>query len=294
MKFILIGGVLVMSVLASGADICYKGILQNYLVTHLCLSEKRAQELLDGIYDGIEDAKEFNSIIKVHPIEMIAILEAESSGKNIMGDEGKAVGYFQLHWEAIWFVWSYFPHLKREEFKKQPLSVFIDFPYTQARLATLYLYLLKIQFGDDAYSAYNGWNDAYAEQIRENIKRITDYCTETFGPILVLTDTLPKEIFMPAEEQTVFITPVTTQDVLAMLPQYKVFGDFAYDGVKVAIERFLDIKIDPVPDDLKMDENVTLVKCSYSIIETYDYGDYIDGYPAIDNEEPQFHVYEIL
>jgi len=53
-KFILIGGVLIVSVLTSGADTCYRKTLQDYLVTHLYLSEKRAQELLDGIYDGIE------------------------------------------------------------------------------------------------------------------------------------------------------------------------------------------------------------------------------------------------
>lgn len=166
--------VLLVSAMVLGVSTEYTQLL-TYMTDYLEIQRDRAQSILDGIYDGIVDAYKYSPQAKVHAIEMVALLEVESAGKNVMGDDGHAVGYFQLHWEAIWFVWSYFSHLKRPEFKRQPLEVFIYFPYTQARIATLYLYLLKLRFGEDAYSAYNGWNDAYAHKVRATINKIKRY-----------------------------------------------------------------------------------------------------------------------
>lgn len=172
-KCIFVFGLFIGTVLL-GESVEYTRLLA-YMMDYLGMQRERAQIVLEGIYDGITDAYKYNSQIKINAIEMVALLEVESSGKNIMGDNGHAVGYFQLHWEAIWFVWSYFSHLKRPEFKRQPLKIFLYFPYTQARLATLYLYLLKLQFGPDAYSAYNGWNNAYAKKVQTTINKITNY-----------------------------------------------------------------------------------------------------------------------
>ncbi len=138
-----------------------------YMIETLKMSPERANIVMEGILDAINiDGA------TATPLEMVALLEAESAGKNIFGDGGEAIGYFQLHKEAIWYVWAYFPHLKPESFKGRSIKELLYFPYLQARIATIYFSMMKERYGNNAPKMYNGGSQAYQVRYQRILTKV--------------------------------------------------------------------------------------------------------------------------
>lgn len=83
------------------------------MIGHLALGVSQAQLVKICLAYGMqpERAKLFTATlieectklnIDYFPVFVLAV--AETNLKNVVGDNGKAVGYFQLHKEAVWFV----------------------------------------------------------------------------------------------------------------------------------------------------------------------------------------------
>ena len=53
----------------------------------------------------------------IDPLFMLAFGLSETDFMNVFGDSGKAVGYFQLHEDAVFYVANFYDDVK--EFKKQ-------------------------------------------------------------------------------------------------------------------------------------------------------------------------------
>ncbi|HOK87959.1 MAG TPA: hypothetical protein PKI14_08195 [Fervidobacterium sp.] len=101
----------------------------------------------------------------VDPLLMLAFGLSETNFMNVFGDSGKAVGYFQLHENAVFYVANFYDDVK--EFKKQNRNHvdLIKHPDWQLRIAYRYMYLtLKNVHNWDiikAISSYNGRSDKY-------------------------------------------------------------------------------------------------------------------------------------
>ncbi|AMW32177.1 hypothetical protein SAMN04488510_12012 [Fervidobacterium changbaicum] len=101
----------------------------------------------------------------VDPLYMLAFGLSETNFRNIFGDQGKAVGYFQLHENAVFYVANFYDDVK--QFKQQHRNhvELINHPDWQLRIAYRYIYLtLRYVFDWDlarAISAYNGRSDKY-------------------------------------------------------------------------------------------------------------------------------------
>lgn len=126
----------------------YMYILQDYM--HI--NKERAQILYQTIEQELSKYPEFSTL------DILCLMGIETNGKNIFGDHNKAIGYFQLHKEAIYYVWSYYPELGREKFISHPIKNLIYFPKLQVRLSLSYLHLLYLRTHDKekAIAWYNG------------------------------------------------------------------------------------------------------------------------------------------
>ncbi len=83
----------------------------------------------------------------------VALIVSESGFKNLYGDNNHAVGYLQLHKEAAWYVWHFFPELKVDYNK------LILFPTIQIRTGYRYLYLImKNITNNNIIDSLNFWN----------------------------------------------------------------------------------------------------------------------------------------
>jgi len=155
--------------------ITYDG-LTEYLKENTNMTASRIKEVLDGIYDQIGVIQNKYSTT-ITPEMMVSIMMVETNGRNILGDNGNSIGYFQLQFQAIWYVWEFFPELKKDLDTDKLLSN----PKYQAQLATSYLFLMYRNTDYDLHKAierYNGGGDpnylvkyiSYYKQILTSIK----------------------------------------------------------------------------------------------------------------------------
>lgn len=131
--------------------------LVNYLKENTNMTTSRITEVLEGITEQLAVINAKYSII-LSPEMVISIMMVETNGRNVLGDNGHSIGYFQLQFQAIWYVWMYFPELKRSVDKDKLVSN----PKYQAQLATCYLCLMYINSEKDLHKAierYNGGGD---------------------------------------------------------------------------------------------------------------------------------------
>lgn len=142
------------------------GFFEDYLTKFTKVGEKAVSEMVGALlflYNQMPELREL-----VTPIELLAIGIVETNFENIKGDHGNSLGYFQIQAPTYWYL------------KYQYLEIYegIDFlsPWywddikeradVQIITAALYLYDLKIRYGEDeAYSLYNGGSEPYEEKI---------------------------------------------------------------------------------------------------------------------------------
>lgn len=142
------------------------GFFEDYLTKFTELDEKIISEMVGGLLFLYKEIPEI--IDKVSAIELLAIGIVETNFKNIKGDNGNSLGYFQIQAPTYWYL------------KYEYLDIYenIDFllPWywdniegradVQIITAALYLYDLKIRYGEEmAYSMYNGGSETYGDKI---------------------------------------------------------------------------------------------------------------------------------
>lgn len=107
--------------------------------------------------------------INYEPLFFIAI--AESGLKNILGDSGQAVGYFQLHKETCWFV----QHRYGLKIPKNHTDLLKN-PNLQIQIAARYFHYLLGTHGtvEEAVKHWNGSEKyvVYFNQVAEYVKRV--------------------------------------------------------------------------------------------------------------------------
>ena len=110
------------------------------------MNDERAQLFSSTL---IEECTLFN----MNPLIMFVLAIAESGLKNTFGDGGGAVGYFQLHKEAVWFVATKYGLTVPENHKD-----LIYFPELQIKIAIRYMHYLMERYGtmDKALEMWNG------------------------------------------------------------------------------------------------------------------------------------------
>jgi len=113
------------------------------------------------------------TLANFNPMIMFNLAIAESGLKNIKGDNGKAIGYFQLHKETVWFVKSYY---KLEHIPKDfdSLLTRIDL---QIEIAVLYMKYLLDRYGS-LEKALEKWNGS-AKYVTY-YKNVCDYIERNF------------------------------------------------------------------------------------------------------------------
>ena len=93
---------------------------------------------------------------------VLALMEQESTYRNVFGDNGNAVGFFQIHEDTANYVATFYPDIKK---KLEQLKSFKDlrfYPVLQTKIAIRYLYLTyKYRANQDlliTLTLYNGRN----------------------------------------------------------------------------------------------------------------------------------------
>lgn len=110
----------------------------------------------------------------VDPLMIIAFAYAESLFRNVYGDHGKAVGYFQLHENAVLYVANFYDDVRQFKRTHRPHAELMKYPDWQLRIAYRYVFLtLKHVFNWDlvrTISAYNGRSSRYNVYIERFFK----------------------------------------------------------------------------------------------------------------------------
>ncbi|MGB4263392.1 MAG: hypothetical protein WBJ29_07640 [Fervidobacterium sp.] len=149
------------------AQIVFSATLQDFAYSFLReqkVPENHARVLAKTLE---EEAAKVPDVID--PLFMLAFGLSETGFMNVFGDSGKAVGYFQLHEDAVFYVANFYDDVK--EFKKQHRNHvdLIQYPDWQLKIAYRYIYLtLKNVHNWDiikAVSSYNGRSTKYNEYI---------------------------------------------------------------------------------------------------------------------------------
>ncbi|KUK15697.1 MAG: Uncharacterized protein XD53_0874 [Petrotoga mobilis] len=104
----------------------------------------------------------------VYPIELLAIGIVETNFKNIKGDNGDSLGYFQIQAPTYWYLKHNYPEFYQRINFLEPWywDMVKERPDVQLMTSILYLYDIKLRYGEeDAYSIYNGGSEAYKDKI---------------------------------------------------------------------------------------------------------------------------------
>jgi len=105
---------------------------------------------------------------------MIAIGHTETRFRNLKGDGGESLGYFQIQEETYWFVKEKYKKL----YEKKDFNLAWTFENITERkdiqyiTSVLFLDYLKNRFPGQEYKYYNGGSDFYQKKITEELKKI--------------------------------------------------------------------------------------------------------------------------
>ena len=148
MKKILISICLIVSLLVFG--ISREGILE--VMNYYNVNEDRAVILTDELFNNSEG---------VDPEIMLALMISEGGIKNVIGDHGEAMGYFQLHDCAIEYVTRFYPDVLEFYNSLNTIDDLLKFPAMQVKIACRYMYCLQIFVcNGNLLKALNLWNNS--------------------------------------------------------------------------------------------------------------------------------------
>ncbi|HDK26119.1 MAG TPA: hypothetical protein ENG48_03355 [Candidatus Atribacteria bacterium] len=142
-KKLLLSIVLIFTI--TGIALTPKDIIQKELSPHM--STWRTKFFTDTILQESSD-------LHLDPLLILALMKAESNYKNVFGDSGKAVGYFQLHKNAVVFVQRFYPELEYVKHENLPRLL-----KAQIQIACRYIWLINtyITFGN-IRATLDRWN----------------------------------------------------------------------------------------------------------------------------------------
>ena len=121
-------------------DIMYSELRPN-------MSEWRTQFFIKTITEESRD-------LHLDPLLILALMKAESRYKNVVGDHGEAIGYFQLHDNAVAYVQRFYPDLAYVQHKN--LSKLLK---AQIQIACRYIRLINVFITDGNIRAtLDRWN----------------------------------------------------------------------------------------------------------------------------------------
>lgn len=144
-----------------------------YLEENYRLEENTLNKFI-GVFNLLYE--EFDYIMEfISPIEMLAIGIVETNFQNVKGDSGESLGYFQIQAPTYWYLKHHY--LELYETIDFTLAWYWDNvkvrPDAQLMSAILYLYDLKIRYGEEqAYSLYNGGSQVYQDKIIKQINKL--------------------------------------------------------------------------------------------------------------------------
>jgi len=150
----------------------------------------------EKMFQSIKEELELLNNPQLDPFLILAIMQTESSFRNIEGDHGKAIGFFQLHKVTIEYVIQFYPDLK-EKYAIITAGWNHDFkdikkyPIFQSKVAIRYLHLI-LQYwanGDlnKALSFYNGrggtqpYNEYVVKILNYKVLFMEDYLSTIKG-----------------------------------------------------------------------------------------------------------------
>ena len=112
------------------------------------------------------------TLFNIDPETIFFLAIAETGLKNIYGDNGDAVGYFQLHKEAVWFVKERY-QLKNVPKNHKDLINNVDL---QIQIAVRYFHYLLAKYGSKE-AALKHWNGSdgfvkYYNEVASYINRL--------------------------------------------------------------------------------------------------------------------------
>lgn len=142
-------------------------VLSNFI--HEYINERIDDKYLADFLSKhiLDEAIELN----MDPLLVLAIIEVESSFRNVYGDGGDAVGFMQIHQNAVWYVISYNPDL-RERYKLiGSHDNLIKYPGLQISIGMRYLkYMQDRSDFVMGISMYNGRNTRYNQYSNKVLK----------------------------------------------------------------------------------------------------------------------------
>lgn len=166
--------VIIIAILLSQVFFC--GPLYDF--AYQFMKEKKVPEQHARIMAKVleEESKKIPS--SIDPLYLLAFGMCETGFVNTFGDKGKAVGYFQIHENAVIYVANFYEDVR--EFKKNHRihSELIKYPDWQMRIAYRYVYLILKHVYDwdivQAISAYNGRKERYNQYTVKFFKYYSD------------------------------------------------------------------------------------------------------------------------
>lgn len=117
----------------------YESFIKKYISAKLN-NKDLAVQLSDTIIDECE-------YLNIDPLLILAIIQKESSFRNIYGDSGDAVGFMQIHEIAAKHVCRSVYSIKERYDMIQTHSQLLKYPILQLRIGINYLYMMQEQYG---------------------------------------------------------------------------------------------------------------------------------------------------
>lgn len=144
-------------------------IFENYVDKYYSLEEGVMEDFLLGFKLLYEEFPQYTKHIS--PLDMIAIGHVETRFRNLIGDEGLSLGYFQIQQETYWFVKHRYSLVYNYLNFNEPWiwDIVKDNPKIQLITSYLYLNYLYERFSNRAFFFYNGGSTAYDILINEKL-----------------------------------------------------------------------------------------------------------------------------
>lgn len=139
---------------------------ESYLKEYYQFEEEVIRDFTDAFIMLYEEYTYITELVL--PIELLAIGIVETNFKNIKGDNGESLGYFQIQAPTYWYLKSKYTEIyEKLNFTHAWYWDNVSIrPDVQLVTAILYLYDLKIRYGEaDAYSLYNGISKTYQDKV---------------------------------------------------------------------------------------------------------------------------------
>lgn len=139
-------------------------------ITEYHLSQWRSNFIVSVIFE------EYDNVIyqSIDPLLIYSLMIVESSLKNVYGDSGDAVGFFQLHRESVEYVTRFYPEYNK--LLKLPHKNLIKYLRSQIEIGIRYLYLInKYIYNGNIRLSIDRWNGYIGEYGNHSMKVFDKY-----------------------------------------------------------------------------------------------------------------------